>query len=146
MAQETRYRVGLIGGGRAGPARARAFDAHPLCEMVAVADTDPENLELTARRFGAAAYDTYGDMLAKERLDIVLPILPVRPNADAVVAWFIVPVIDCLRLMAGRALQRRSPMTPDTDHLHHRLQKIMPKFRLSDMRQVWPGLVPKKTW
>jgi UDP-GlcNAc:undecaprenyl-phosphate GlcNAc-1-phosphate transferase len=50
-----------------------------------------------------------------------------RLYADAVVAWFIVPVIDCLRLMAGRALQRRSPMTPDTDHLHHRLQKIMPK-------------------
>jgi predicted dehydrogenase len=84
--KDAKYRVALIGGGRAGPARARAFDAHPLCTLVAVADTDPENLELTARRFGATPYDTYHDMLAREQLDIVLPILPVRPNADAVVA------------------------------------------------------------
>ena len=86
MAQDPKYRVALIGGGRAGPSRAAAFDAHPLCKLVAVADTDPENLALTAGRFGAAAYDTFDDMFANEQLDIVLPILPVRPNADAVVA------------------------------------------------------------
>ncbi len=50
-----------------------------------------------------------------------------RLYADAVVAWFIVPVIDCLRLMAVRALERRSPMSPDTNHLHHRLQRLIPK-------------------
>ena len=86
MSQDPKYRVALIGGGRAGPSRARAFDAHPLCSVVAVADTDPENLELTSRRFGAAPYATWDEMFAREQLDIVLPILPVRPNADAVVA------------------------------------------------------------
>lgn len=50
-----------------------------------------------------------------------------RLYADAVVAWFIVPVIDCLRLMAVRALERRSPTSPDTDHLHHRLQRLLPR-------------------
>jgi UDP-GlcNAc:undecaprenyl-phosphate GlcNAc-1-phosphate transferase len=50
-----------------------------------------------------------------------------RLYADAIVAWFIVPVIDCLRLMVVRALRRRSPMTPDTNHLHHRLQRLLPK-------------------
>ncbi len=50
-----------------------------------------------------------------------------RLYADVVVAWFIVPVVDCLRLMAVRAIQRRSPMSPDTNHLHHRLQRLMPK-------------------
>jgi UDP-GlcNAc:undecaprenyl-phosphate GlcNAc-1-phosphate transferase len=50
-----------------------------------------------------------------------------RLYADAVVAWFIVPVVDCLRLMAVRALARRSPMSPDTDHLHHRLQRLIPR-------------------
>jgi len=50
-----------------------------------------------------------------------------RLYADIVVAWFIVPVIDCLRLMAVRTLGRRSPMIPDTNHLHHRLQRLMPK-------------------
>ena len=86
MPNDPKYRVALIGGGRAGPSRARAFDAHPLCDVVAVADTDPENLELTSRRFGAAPYATWDEMFAREQLDIVLPILPVRPNADAVVA------------------------------------------------------------
>lgn len=46
--------------------------------------------------------------------------------ADAVVAWFILPVLDCLRLMVVRASQRLSPMTPDQGHFHHRLQRLMP--------------------
>ena len=49
-------------------------------------------------------------------------------HADVVVLWFIVPVIDCLRLMISRKLQGRSPMSPDNDHLHHRLQRIFPKW------------------
>ena len=81
-----KYRVGIIGCGRAATPRARAFDVHPLCKVVAIADTDPENLEIGCRRFDAPGYDTYAEMLEKERIDIALPILPVRPNADAVVA------------------------------------------------------------
>jgi UDP-GlcNAc:undecaprenyl-phosphate GlcNAc-1-phosphate transferase len=51
----------------------------------------------------------------------------VRQNADAslpmllVVLWLLVPVVDCLRVIAMRVLQRRSPLEPDKDHLHHRL-------------------------
>lgn len=86
MSEEPKYRVALIGGGRAGPSRAHAFDLHPLCKVVAIADTDPENLELTAGRFGAAAYPSWEALFANERVDIAMPILPVRPNADAVVA------------------------------------------------------------
>ena len=48
-------------------------------------------------------------------------------RADVVVAWFIVPVLDCLRLMAARWREGRSPMSADTNHLHHRLQRILPK-------------------
>jgi len=81
-----KYRVGIIGCGRAATPRARAFDVHPLCKVVAIADTDPENLEIGCRRFGVPGYDTYAEMLERERIDIALPILPVRPNADAVVA------------------------------------------------------------
>ena len=43
-----KYRVALIGCGRAGLPRARAFDMHPLCQVVALADTDAENLEMAA--------------------------------------------------------------------------------------------------
>ena len=38
-----KYKVGLIGAGRAGVPRARAFDKHPLCEIVAITDTDQAN-------------------------------------------------------------------------------------------------------
>lgn len=40
-----------------------------------------------------------------------------------VVLWLLVPVLDCLRVMAARILANRSPMAPDTDHLHHRLAR-----------------------
>jgi len=76
----------VIGIGRAGTTRARAFDLHPLCQVVALADTDPENLALGKKRFNCAGYSTWAAMLANERIDIALPVLPVQPNADAVVA------------------------------------------------------------
>ncbi len=86
MSEEAKYKVGLIGAGRAGVPRARAFDMHPLCEVVAIADTDHANLELAAGRFGVPGYDTWDEMLEHHELDIGMAVLPVRPNADAVVA------------------------------------------------------------
>ena len=83
---DAKYRVGVIGCGRAGTTRARAFDLHPLCKVVAIADTDPENLKLGCERFNASGYDTYEKMLRNEAIDIAMPVLPVAPNADAVVA------------------------------------------------------------
>lgn len=46
--------------------------------------------------------------------------------ADVVALWFLVPVVDCLRLMAARVLRGRSPFTSDRDHLHHILERLMP--------------------
>ena len=84
---EAKYRVGVIGCGRKGTSHARAYDLNPLTEVVAAADPDPANLQLFARRFGlTAAYSSYGEMLAKEQIDIAAPILPVSANPDAVVA------------------------------------------------------------
>ncbi len=82
----TTYRVGIIGVGRQGSHHARGFAVHPRCEVVAGADTDPENLELFRQRFGARGYDTYEEMFANEEIDISVPVLPVRANADAVIA------------------------------------------------------------
>ena len=86
QAKQAKYRVGVIGMGVAGTGRARAFDLHPLCEVVAVADTDPDNLELGCKRFGVPGYPTWDEMFANERIDISMACLPVRANADAVVA------------------------------------------------------------
>ena len=44
------------------------------------------NLTLGCRRFGVPGYDTYEEMLARESIDIAMPVLPVRANAGAVVA------------------------------------------------------------
>ncbi len=49
-------------------------------------------------------------------------------HADVVVVWFIVPVLDCLRLIVTRISEHRSPGSPDTNHLHHRLQRILPRW------------------
>ena len=40
-----------------------------------------------------------------------------------VVLWLLVPVVDCLRVMAVRALDGRSPFQADKNHLHHRLAR-----------------------
>lgn len=82
----TTYRVGIIGGGRQGTHHARGYAIHSRTEVVAVADTDQENLDLFRERFGVPGYSDYGEMLAKERIEISAPVLPVRANAGAVVA------------------------------------------------------------
>ena len=46
--------------------------------------------------------------------------------ADTVMIWFLIPVLDCLRLMISRMLNGRSAFSPDRDHLHHRLLVLMP--------------------
>jgi UDP-GlcNAc:undecaprenyl-phosphate GlcNAc-1-phosphate transferase len=40
-----------------------------------------------------------------------------------VLVWLLVPVLDCLRVMATRALHLRSPLKADENHLHHRLAR-----------------------
>jgi UDP-GlcNAc:undecaprenyl-phosphate GlcNAc-1-phosphate transferase len=45
-----------------------------------------------------------------------------RISIETATVWFYIPVADCLRLIITRRLQGRSPVAPDTDHFHHRLQ------------------------
>jgi UDP-GlcNAc:undecaprenyl-phosphate/decaprenyl-phosphate GlcNAc-1-phosphate transferase len=42
-------------------------------------------------------------------------------GADQIVLWFMVPVIDCLRLLIVRKSRGQSPFAPDRTHLHHYL-------------------------
>ena len=87
------YRVGLIGVGRMGSNHARAYVVNPKTELVAAADNDPENLELFQRRFGVNVYSDYHEMLAKERLDLAGPVLPVSVNPRV--------VLDCAEAGVG---------------------------------------------
>ncbi len=84
--EERKYRVGMIGVGRQGTHHARAYQLNPSTEVVAGADTDPEILDMFRRRFDLPGYSSYDEMFEKEQIDIAAPVLPVRANADAVVA------------------------------------------------------------
>jgi UDP-GlcNAc:undecaprenyl-phosphate GlcNAc-1-phosphate transferase len=56
-------------------------------------------------------------------------------QADVVVVWFIVPVLDCLRLIVARISEHRSPGAPDANHLHHRLLRLLPRW--GTLFQYW---------
>ncbi len=49
-----------------------------------------------------------------------------RLPADIVALWFLIPVVDCLRLMVSRMVGGRSPFSSDRNHLHHMLLEMMP--------------------
>jgi UDP-GlcNAc:undecaprenyl-phosphate GlcNAc-1-phosphate transferase len=52
-------------------------------------------------------------------------------TAGGVVLWFLVPVLDCARLIVSRLLQGKSPFVADRNHLHHLLsQRISSKKAL----------------
>ena len=55
-----------------------------------------------------------------------------------VVLWLLVPVVDCLRLMLTRMWQERSPLSPDENHLHHRLAR---QWRWPICLMIYVGLV-----
>ena len=81
------YRVGVIGGGLQGTQHARAYQLDPRTEVVAVAEKDPEVLELFRRRFGLErGYTDYREMLANEQIDIAAPILPSTVIPEVVLA------------------------------------------------------------
>lgn len=43
-------------------------------------------------------------------------------TGEAVMVWFFIPVVDCLRLLIMRPLQGHSPFEADRNHFHHRLE------------------------
>ncbi len=83
--KKAKYRVGAIGCGRQGTVQMRAFNLHPMTEVVAAADPDPENLEVFCQRFNVPGYSSYEEMLNKEPIDIAGAVLPVSPNAEVVI-------------------------------------------------------------
>ncbi len=79
------YRVGAIGCGRKGTGQARAFDLHPMTQLVAAADTDPESLALFCERFKVPGYASYEEMLDKEGIGIASTIVPTGVNTEVVI-------------------------------------------------------------
>ena len=80
------YRIGVIGCGRKGTEHARAYVLNPRAEVVAAADSDPENLSLFGDRFGVPTYSDFREMIRSEAMDIVSAVLPVSANYEVVMA------------------------------------------------------------
>ena len=78
------YRVAAIGCGRKGTEHARAYNLNRRSVVVAGADPDAENLDIFTERFGVPGYADYNEMLRKEKVDIVLAVLPVIANREVV--------------------------------------------------------------
>ena len=71
-----KLRVGVIGLGM-GRAHIKGFQAHPSCEVVAVADLDHERLANARQEFGInRAYTDAGPLIEREQLDIVAVATP----------------------------------------------------------------------
>lgn len=101
MSEERGYRVGLIGCGRKGHGHARGYADNPRTELVAAADSDPDNLKIFLERFSVEGYADYHQLLARADIDIAAPILPVQPNPQV--------VLDCARANV-KAIYCEKPM------------------------------------
>jgi len=122
-----KYRVGVVGCGRKGTVHARSFDTNPLAKVVAGADPDKENLDIFTKRFNCPGYSSYQEMLQKEKIDIVLAILPVSPNPSV--------VIGCAE-MGVKAIQCEKPMAAslaDADRMVEVCRKNNVKLAVGDL-------------
>jgi hypothetical protein len=72
MMDNGKIRCGVIGAGLLGMRHAEFLAASAKATLLAVSDLRPEVLEKVAARTGARIYPAYEEMLAREKLDLVL--------------------------------------------------------------------------
>ena len=131
-ARRAKYRVGVIGCGRKGTQTARSYAVHPLSEVTAAADPDPENLALFCQRFKVPGYSSYEAMLANEPVDVAAPILPVKVNPEV--------VLGCTRFDV-KAIASEKPMAAsleDADQMVEACQSRGIKLAVGDLDRNLP--------
>ncbi len=80
-------RMGIVGAGTWGETHARIYQAHPRCEVVAVADQDSQRSRQLAAKLGVTrAYGSAIDMFDDGGLDAVAIVTPDFAHADVAVA------------------------------------------------------------
>ena len=84
--RDGRYRTAIIGVGRQGTYFARAAALNPAMEIVAGCNRGKETLDLFSERFKVPGYLDYRELLRKEKVDIAVLVLPVKPNPEIVIA------------------------------------------------------------
>ena len=77
MSEHKPLRVGVLGTGNWGKVHIEAYWRNPNTQLVALCGSaNRERAERTAQQYGATAYLDFGEMLAKENLDLVSIITP----------------------------------------------------------------------
>ena len=69
-------------------------------------------------------------------------IVPQAIPGDLVVLWFIIPVLDCIRLIVSRVINGQSPFEGDRNHLHHLIFEVMPSWKYGLMLYLAVVAVP----
>ncbi len=80
-----RIRTAVVGCGKIGDTHARALSSLPRSEFAAVCDPLPDRASELGRKYGARPYTDLGDMLERERLDMVSICTPHPLHADGIV-------------------------------------------------------------
>ena len=75
-------RVGVIGVGVMGTIHAEAYARHPLAELVAVSDLDPERAEAVAAKCGRAVHVDTPALLARDDIDAVSICTPDQSHVE----------------------------------------------------------------
>jgi len=86
----SRLKVALIGVGGWGRQHARVFSAHPDVDFCAIAGRTPEKTQARAAEYGVRAYLSVGEMLKREKPDVVSLCLPNQGHFEAtseVIQW-----------------------------------------------------------
>lgn len=73
---QSKLKIALIGAGGWGQQHARIFDARPDVDFCALAGRTPAKTQARAAQFGVRAYTDIGEMLDRERPDLVSLCLP----------------------------------------------------------------------
>jgi myo-inositol 2-dehydrogenase/D-chiro-inositol 1-dehydrogenase len=87
---KARLKVGLIGAGGWGRQHARVFSAHPDVEFCAVVGRTEEKTHARAAEYGVRPYTDIGEMLEREKPDLVSLCLPNQGHFEAtleVIQW-----------------------------------------------------------
>ena len=84
---EAKYRVAIIGCGRMGQHYAEAYSAYPDTEIVAIAEHNPDRLQVVGERFGVKAlYPDVDSLLRDVTPDVAAVITPTKFYKHAVIA------------------------------------------------------------
>ena len=73
---------------------------------------------------------TYGLSVLWGMLAIYLhQTVPQAIPGDLVVLWFVIPILDCIRLIVSRVINGQSPFQGDRNHLHHLIFEVVPSWK-----------------